>query len=205
MGKSNLRLRYLLQLSFVSVIALVTLITINGQAHAGVYGWKWGITTVNYDPHTMSSGWIQIASDGRQPWNNVTPSPFTMLRNDSSANDVYLQAIDGDGGYLALTYLYCGANICSQVGSTVTRALIRFDTIGTWHLDSNCMVPTNAFDARGAAAHEFGHFATLSHSSFGCGGSNPATMCATIPRGVLSCEYRSLTSDDQGYLNTQYP
>lgn len=172
---------------------------------AGPNPWKWGVTTVNYDPHTMSSQWIQIASESRQTWNNVTPSPFNILRNDTSANDVYLQYIDGDGGVLGGTTSYCGASICSQAGQTVTRATTRYDTVGTWHLDSNCMVPTNSFDARALATHEFGHFSSLGHSTSGCGGSDPATMCSSLPRGVPSCAYRSLTSDDRSSLNAQYP
>ena len=209
MEKSNLGLRYLLQFSFVSVIALITLTTINGQAYAGVYGWKWGVTTVNYDPHTMDSGWIQIANEGRQPWNNVTPSPFTILRNDTSNNDIYLGYVDGPGAgtLLAITKLYCGPSICSQNGSTVTRGTIKIEPTESWHLNDTCMIPANSYDARGVATHEFGHFATLSHSTVGCGGSDPATMCSSIPPGPgsVACAYRSLVSDDQANLNTQYP
>ena len=205
MKQNTLIKRRLLQIGFVSFIVFSTLLTFNRQALAYVlFPWKWSGTTVNYDPHTMGSGWIQIASDGRQQWNNVSPSPFTMLRNDGSANDVTLQSIDGDGGTLGRTYLYCGANLCSAAGQTVTRAIIQFDTVGIWHLDSSCMVPSNAFDARGVSAHEFGHFATISHTqSSNCSGTNPATMCGGIPRG--SCAYRSLNSDDQAGLNAQYP
>lgn len=205
--------RRVLQISFVITMVLATLFTTRGQALAYVVlPFKWGVTTTYYDPHSLGSGWITIASGGRQQWNNVSPSPFNMQRNDSSTNDVYFGYVDGSGPGLAITGLYCGANWCSSAGQTVTRAVMAIENPPqssppvVWYVDSSCMVPSNAVDARGVLTHEFGHFATLSHSqSSNCTGSNPATMCAGIPAGTGGCAYRTLTSDDQSGLNAQYP
>ncbi|GAB4578502.1 MAG: hypothetical protein Fur0022_12370 [Anaerolineales bacterium] len=199
--------RHILQISFVSFIVFSTLLTFNRHAFAYVlFPWKWGSTFVQYDPHTMGAGWIGIASEGRQQWNNVSPSPFTISRNDSSSNDVFLGYVDGSGPKLGTTALWCGpSQPCNMVGQTVTMAVIILESTQVWHVDSNCMIPANAADARGVITHEFGHFSTLNHSSSGCGGSDPATMCSSMPLGTGGCAYRTLKSDDQAGLNAQYP
>jgi len=163
--------------------------------------WKWPTNTVNYDAHLLNSQWVQAVDSARSAWNNVTPSPFAFNRNDTSANDLYMIGLTGST--IAQEFTYCGASLCSVAGSTVTRTVIEFDNSNrTWHLATDCMVPSNANDARGVITHELGHSATLKHST--CG-SDPTTMCGTIPTGVDSCAWRSLHQDDINGLNAQYP
>jgi len=158
---------------------------------------KWSSTSVQYDTHTFSGTWNQVASDSKQPWNNVSPSPFTFSQNNSSANDVYLAYIDGVGGTQAFTGYVCSPSCVA--GASIIRATIRFDSGESWYTDSACVVPSTSFDSRSIGTHEFGHAAGLGHSS---ASGNP-TMYAYSSLGT--CHLRSLETDDQNGLNAQYP
>lgn len=188
-----------LQTGFVILVAIVAFSYSQKIVFAYVLDpWKWATNTVNYDPHLLPSGWITIASDSRLPWNNVTPSPFTFLKNDTSNNDLTWTFIDGNGGTQAGVTQTCSPSPCVG-GSTVIRATMRIDSGDAWHTDISCMVPSTLFDSRDVVTHEFGHMATLRHSTCPAG----PTMCGFSVRG--SCARRSLDSDDQNGLNAQYP
>ena len=191
--------RRIVQVSFAILVAAVTFFISSRTAQAYVlFPWKWSTSSAVYDPHTMSATWITIASDGRTAWNNVSPSPWNISRNDTSANDVTYAPIDGAGGTLGGVGLYCSGVYCSVAGQTVTSAGMIFDNAENWHTSSNCMVPANQFDARSNSTHEFGHFSTLNHS-----GVAAATMWGGLAPG--NCNQRSLETDDINGLNAQWP
>jgi hypothetical protein len=160
--------------------------------------WKWATNNVKYDPQFLPSGWKTIASDSKQRWNDVSPSPFNFAADNNSNNDLSYIAIDGNGGVQATVLHTCSPAPCAA-GSTLVRATMRIDSGDPWHTDISCMVPSTHFDARDAITHEFGHMATLRHSTCPAG----PTMCGTSVRG--SCARRSLENDDRNGLNAQYP
>lgn len=108
-------------------------------------GCKWPSNNMVYDAHSLSSGWQDVVSGGRVPWNNVTSSGIGIYRDDSSSNDVTLGYVQN--GWLAVTS-------CS--GSTIVRAPITFSTGYNWYTGTGTPT-TNYYDARGVATHEFGH------------------------------------------------
>lgn len=191
--------KFFLQISFVILVATVTFVYSQKIVFAYVLlPYKWATNTVKYDPHSLPSGWITIASESRQPWNDVTPSPFTFLRDDTSNNDLYWNNIDGNGGTQAYVIPTCTPSPCAA-GGTVVRATMTIDSGDAWYTGSSCMVPSTQFDGRDVGTHEFGHMATLAHSTCPAG----PTMCGASVRG--SCARRSLENDDRNGLNAQYP
>lgn len=160
-------------------------------------GPKWPVPTATYDTHTMPSNWVAVADFGAVQWDNVTPSPWDWVPNNSSNNDVYTGAIDGKYKTLAVTTVY-------YQGSTITRMTIKFDKAEPWYLGSGQPGSTQV-DGRSVSAHEFGHGLGLGHTQSGyCpNDSNRATMCASY---ILGTSYqRSLEADDQNGLNSLYP
>ena len=193
-----------LRTGFVVLVAAITFTFLQKTAFAFVLDpWKWATNTVTYDPHLLPSTWITIANDSKQPWNDATPSPFTFVRDDASANDLIWSLIDGDGRTQARVFQTCTPSPCAG-GSTLVRATMQIDSNDTWHTNATCLpIPATRFDGRDVVTHEFGHMATLRHSTCPAG----PTMCGTSVRDGTSqsCARRTLQTDDLNGLNTQYP
>jgi hypothetical protein len=114
------------------VLAIVVLIILVPKARAYIpSGCKWPINNPVYDGHLLTSGWNTAFSNGRNQWNNVTPSPLNILRNDTSNNDIMVGYTGGKAGNTSRT--------C--VGNTITDADITFNSAFTsnpgWYTDIN--------------------------------------------------------------------
>lgn len=192
----------------VLLLGLILAITYQtSRAWVGI-GYKWSTSTGKYDAHTLDSFWVSIVSFGRDQWNNVTPSPWTWLRDDTSTNDVTYGYIDGAGaGTIA------GQTTYTLSGSSITRIVMKYDSSENWYLRSGPIPPIGGgqIDARSVTTHEFGHALGLDHPpslptptpSFCPGGSGNATMCLGNNPGTTY--KRSLESDDRNGINSLYP
>lgn len=182
--------------------SLVMLAILALPSAIGAYVWsgqKWPTNTVYYDPSALSDTWKDVVSFGRQQWNDVTPSPLTFLRDDTSNNDVLMAVLEpADLGE------------CQRYssGGTITRMIIRFNSTKSWATGIGT-VPAGQYDARGVAAHEFGHGAGFSHSksTYCPGGENDPNLWNTMCSGYSSGESwkRTLTYNDKLGLNDVYP
>ena len=165
------------------------------KARAWSYWCKWPSNSTNYDAHTLSSGWANAVSFGRNQWINVTPSPFDIFRNDTSNNDVTLGTTPA--GTTAITVQSCSGGILSASDITFNNTLL-------WYTGSGS--PGSSFDARSTATHEFGHHIGLNDTqSTYCPADNSlkATMCIGGYSGTTF--KRTLESDDRNVINAVYP
>lgn len=182
--------------TLVFVALIISLFVASYQAYA--YSWsgcKWPTNNPVYDGHALTSEWNNAVSNGRNQWNNVTPSSLTILRNDTSNNDV---TVGVTGGLAGLTLRTCSSG-------TITDADIVFNKDFTWYKGTGS--PGSDWDAWSVAAHEFGHHIGFSHTQYQelCLGSESTrpTMCNGYSPGKTYG--RSLEYDDRTGLNVIYP
>ncbi len=181
-------------------LALALASTLASSAHVGAWnpiGPKWPTNTAQYDKHTLASNWQSVADFGAVQWDNVTPSPWDWVSNNSSNNDITRGSIDGNRGTLAVTNIYYS-------GNTITRITMKFDSAESWYLSSGTP-GSGQIDGRSVAAHEFGHGIGVGHTqSSNCpSNSNRATMCSSY---IIGTSYqRSLETDDRNAINSLYP
>lgn len=178
------------------VVITLVIMLVSGISKTHAYSWsgcKWPTNYPVYDGHTLTSGWNNAVSNGRNQWNYVTPSPLTILRNDTSNNDV---TFGYTGGYAGLTTRTCSSG-------TITDADIVFNSSFTWYTGTGS--PGSSWDAWSVAAHELGHFLGFRHTQANlCTGSESTkpTMCDGYSAGKTY--KRSLEYDDKNGLNVIY-
>lgn len=194
---ANIKITFVILLMSLMVFAVYQ----TGNAWVGM-GVKWPTNTGKYDAHTLDSTWATITSFGRTQWNNVTPSPWMWLRDDTTNNDVTYEYVDGAGGGTI-----AGMTTITSSGSTITRIVMKYDSSESWYVHAGPTPPIGGsqVDARSVATHEFGHALGLDHTSGSAcpGGSGNATMCLGNAPGTTF--KRSLESDDRNGVNGLYP
>lgn len=188
--------------SLTALLALALALATSMASSSQVGAWnpigpKWPNPTAQYDKHTLSSSWQSVADFGAVQWDNVTPSPWDWVSNDSSNNDITRGSIDGSRRTLAVTNIYYS-------GNTITRITMKFDSAESWYLGSGTP-GSGQIDGRSVSAHEFGHGIGVGHtqSTYCPSNSNRATMCASY---IIGTSYqRSLEVDDRNAVNSLYP
>lgn len=182
-----------LKIGLIVITLVVMLVSTIYQVYAyNPSGCTWPTNNPVYDGHVLSSGWNNAVSNGRNQWNNVTPSPLSILRDDTSNNEVTLGATGGQAGTTTRT--------C--VNGTITDADIVFNSSFTWYTGTGS--PGSSWDAWSVATHEFGHHIGFEHTQGVCGGSESTkpTMCSGYSAGKTY--KRSLEFDDKNGLNVIY-
>lgn len=183
-----------IKVGFIVITVAIMLVSSISQTQA--YSWsgcKWPTNNPVYDGHTLTSGWNTAVSNGRNQWNNVTPSSLTIYRNDTSNNDVTLGYT---AGLIGTTTRTCNSG-------TITNADIVFNSSFSWYTGTGS--PGSSWDAWSTATHEFGHYLGFGHAQAAiCGGSESTkpTMCNGYSAGKTY--KRSLEYDDRNGLNVIY-
>ena len=142
-------------------------------------------TDLPYELHVTT--WITAVDDGENAW-DVDDLQRDFFRVSSSANDIFGTYIDGPGGKAADATWGChDGPICEM----------RFDTAEAWYFGTGTSVPSGQIDFRSVAAHEFGHWHGLGHSTFNPDSDNGAN---TMQQGVGGVARRTIEQDDiNGY------
>ena len=176
----------------IVVVAAALSFFFAGQASAYVVnGPKWPGSNASatwYLDSSVPSGWSSAIGAGASEWNHITLFTFVQL---GSSNPVLASDL-GDissGAPLAQAYWRWDSQtlIINYAQTTFnTNSSIKWSTSGA----------SDSFDVQTAAAHEFGHWLSLGHSS-----DSTAVMYAYLDYGQTK---HSLSADDQSGIKAIY-
>lgn len=150
--------------------------TASAYAYAG-YKWPNGHAYYSIDS-SIPSAWHNSIYGGSNAWNVANPD-FSFYSSSSSANKVSYGSL-GISSTLARTTV-------THSGSTITKCVIVFnsDYGALWSTSGQAL----HYDVQSVAAHEFGHWLSLDHSS-----DTEATMYYRT--GLGETKKRTVNSDD---------
>jgi hypothetical protein len=164
------------------------LVSMTFPASAYVYdGCKWPTGDVYYSvDSSVPSDWSSSIIAGHSAWNNVY-SGFYFHKNSASSNKIYYRSL-GSYSTLAVTTV-------SSSGGIINGCTVDFnsDLGALWSTSGDLF----HYDVQSVAAHEFGHWLSLGHSS-----NWDATMYYRTPIGET--KKRTLHSDDIAGIESIY-
>jgi len=172
----------------VAVLTFIFLLLSTQVCYAYVYNdayWSAGYADFYFGDTLPLSMQIPVRY-GAVTWNDA-PSSFYFALNNASHNQWWYGSIDGKYGTLAYAWY-------DAVFGLIYDADTKFDSGETWNTNVTRAPYLTEVDAWSVAAHEFGHWLSLGHSTSSPDGYKP-TMYPYINYG----EYfpRDLAQDDK--------
>lgn len=129
----------------------------------------------------------------QKTWDEGSGSNFRFYYDPGSSNSVGYVHIDGTGKTIAQVFLSYDINNPNHI----IKAVMEYDHDEQWHTDVSSNPPNTKFDAWNIAAHEFGHWLQLGHST-----NMDATMYDFASKGET--KKRTLHPDDQNGIRRIY-
>jgi hypothetical protein len=168
----------LLTISLVSIALPASAYVYNG------YYWHSGYAQIS-KASTIPSSWATSLNNGASVWTNAG-ADFHFSWLTSSTSRLYYSSLGVDGAP--------ASTIETFSGTSMTKCKTYFNSDKQWSTSGE----SNKIDVQSVAAHEFGHWLSLNHST------NPdATMYMYVYRGDI--KMRDLHSDDIAGIRSIYP
>lgn len=149
------------KLSKYLVVLFLTLVLFMSAATEGLaftyngYRWFYPYAYVRYTSDVPSS-WVSSGAlyQGRRVWSDAG-SKFRFYYS-SDASSYVTAGYYGETGWLAVTYIYRWAPWY------ISKCITKFNRSYPWSIDGS----PGYYDVQSVAAHEFGHWLSLGHSSY---------------------------------------